>query len=397
MTFENLNVLIVEDIEENNVPMLVGEPGIGKSSFVEGLAEFLKTKCFTLPINQIADKADLTGCRLVPYGTDANGNPKYSQQFYPHTVIMQAIEYALAHPNETPILFLDEINRSTPDVTSEALSIPTLRSIGDVKIPDNLKVIVAGNDKGNVCSLDKASITRFVMYHIQPDCGTFMKVNPSLNPHVANVLRRHPNYVYCEAMTVEGDDDDDDDDAAVMETDFEDALEQMSTPRTITSVSRWLNKYTDTQLMSMQATAAGDGTLLEEALYAHAGHTEFTLALLEDIISNPVANNAPVSVDPVEPALYAKLSQATSRQELEDAITAMTEDEKGEMLVWCLFNKTDNSRILDVLAPEIKSIPSNMFKQIGDLAADKKLDRENFDHVSMMSCNISQLMSMISM
>ena len=100
--------------------------------------------------NQLADKADLTGCRLVPVGTTKNGEKEYAQVFYPHVVIRNAIKYAEENPDETPILFLDEINRTTPDVTSEALSIPTLRSIGNTNIPDNLKVIIAGNDKGKI-------------------------------------------------------------------------------------------------------------------------------------------------------------------------------------------------------------------------------------------------------
>ena len=123
MKFADLDKLVARDIKHNNVPMLVGEPGIGKSSWVEGLANTLGTRCFCLAINQLADKADLTGCRLVPTGKkNKKGEDDYCQVFYPHTIIRQAIDYAEGHPDETPILFLDEINRTTPDVTSEALS-----------------------------------------------------------------------------------------------------------------------------------------------------------------------------------------------------------------------------------------------------------------------------------
>ena len=99
--------------------MLIGEPGIGKSSWVEALGEKMGTKCFTLAVNQLADKADLTGARLVPV-LKADGSPssEYEQVFYPHQVINQAIAYAEAHPAETPILFLDELNRTTPNVTA---------------------------------------------------------------------------------------------------------------------------------------------------------------------------------------------------------------------------------------------------------------------------------------
>ena len=195
MTFENLDLLVPADLDANKVPMLIGEPGIGKSSWVEALARRMGTQCFTLAVNQLADKADLTGARLVPV-QKPDGSTDYEQVFFPHQVINQAIAYAEEHPAETPILFLDEINRTTPDVTSEALSIPTARSIGNRKLPMNLKVLTAGNDKGNVQSLDQASITRFVLYRVQPDIATFLAVNPDLSPYVVNVLKKNPGFLF---------------------------------------------------------------------------------------------------------------------------------------------------------------------------------------------------------
>ena len=197
MKFDNVLMTCVrKDLEKNLIPMLLGEPGIGKSSWLMALADMMHTKCFVLACNQLADKADLTGARLVPV-TDEDGNVKsYKQEFYPHAVIHDAIEYANEHPHETPILFMDELNRTTPDVTSEALSIPTLRAIGSVHLPNNLRVVIAGNDKGNVTSLDEASISRFVLYRTQPDVETFISVNPELNPFVRNVLNAHPECIF---------------------------------------------------------------------------------------------------------------------------------------------------------------------------------------------------------
>jgi MoxR-like ATPase len=123
--------VIKVDLEVGLTPALMGEPGIGKSSFVEELARSMNTKAFVLPCNQLADKADLTGARLVP---TADGK-SYSQVFYPHHVVQEAIEYALANPRENPILFLDEINRTTPDVTSAVLTMETLRRLGSVELP----------------------------------------------------------------------------------------------------------------------------------------------------------------------------------------------------------------------------------------------------------------------
>ena len=155
-------------LDANRVPALIGEPGIGKSSFVEDVARRTNTRCFTLPCNMLADKADLTGARLVL--DEKTG--VWSQKFFPHSTISKAIRYAEANPNEQPILFLDEINRTTSDVTSGTLTLVTLRSIGDEDLPKNLRIIVAGNDKGNVTALDDASVSRFAIINVAPDAST---------------------------------------------------------------------------------------------------------------------------------------------------------------------------------------------------------------------------------
>ena len=58
MLFNELLVTTtVKLLDANRVPALMGEPGIGKSSFVEDVARRTNTRCFTLPCNLLADKA----------------------------------------------------------------------------------------------------------------------------------------------------------------------------------------------------------------------------------------------------------------------------------------------------------------------------------------------------
>lgn len=396
MKFENLDKLIVNDIKNNNVPMLVGEPGIGKSSWVEGLADKLGTRCFVLAVNQLADKADLTGCRLVPTGKkNRNGEDDYMQVFYPHTIIRQAIDYAEAHPDETPILFLDEINRTTPDVTSEALSIPTARSIGDHRIPDNLKVMIAGNDKGNVSSLDKASITRFVLYHIEPDVATFFNVNKDLNPYVRAVLKKNPAYIYTESVIAGTGDNDNDD---VFEVEFDDSMEQISTPRTITSVSRWLNGFSYEELRELLETTSGETNLLQEALVAHCGNTPFTMAVLEEILkSNLIPVTQSTLSIPSEPAKYKVIKNIGTRAEAVDYIFKMSEAEKSEMLVYLLYDKTDNQEIISIIAPAITSLQPKDVSMITNLSANHGLDKSNLDALLGQNCLIVRLLRMLNL
>ena len=55
LKFDNNLISIVTKILQNNhVPMLLGEPGIGKSSWVEALGNSMHTKVFVLACNQLA-------------------------------------------------------------------------------------------------------------------------------------------------------------------------------------------------------------------------------------------------------------------------------------------------------------------------------------------------------
>ena len=236
LTFAQIMPLLYADLKAGQTPALLGEPGIGKSALIEDLAGKFKTKVFTLPVNQLADRADLTGVRMTQ-----NEDGDWGQSFFPHETIMSAIRYAADNPDENPILFLDEFNRASSDITSAILSFQTLRRIGTINFPDNLRLIVAGNDKGNVTSLDKASITRFAVYRVKPDVETFLSVQ-ELNPFVASVMQKHPDNLLANQLQDHIDTDDDDDDTFDLSSEFmdDDGFEQETVPRTITYTSEWL-------------------------------------------------------------------------------------------------------------------------------------------------------------
>jgi MoxR-like ATPase len=192
LTFQQLEAPVLADLKNNDVvPALLGPPGIGKSEFLKALARKKHTKVFVLSMNQLADRADLTGARLLK---DEKTNT-YGQFFFPHATIMEAIEYAKNRPNEEPILFLDEFNRTTSDVTSATMTFITERRVGTTDFPENLRMVIAGNDQGNVVNIDDASVTRIVVYHAQPDTETFLNVNPDINPFIRDVLIKNPTYL----------------------------------------------------------------------------------------------------------------------------------------------------------------------------------------------------------
>lgn len=385
---ENLVDNTILLLEAGLVPALMGEPGIGKSSFVEDVARRTNTTCFTLPCNLLADKADLTGARLVL--NESTG--EWSQKFFPHSVISQAIHYAENNPNEQPILFLDEINRTTSDVTSGTLTLVTLRRIGDKALPKNLRIIVAGNDKGNVTALDDASVSRFAIINVEPDAHTLIDVlGDNLHPWVKMVLEKHPETIFVknvdDQQAVEGSDDDDEN-ATVSVFDLFDGSEEIrpfATPRTIDGVSRYLTALSTEKLMSFMATAATtrDGrhvSYLQETIEGLTGHTSFT-TLLMGVISEELSKGTTQTGAQrvVKPRIYDTLKAAatTSIDDVTEVISTMTDNDASGCLVFALYERDDNTVIIQALNDRLSRLEKNHLNDLITLWSSGALNSHN--------------------
>lgn len=385
MKFDNtLKKVVRMDVENGLIPMLLGEPGIGKSSWVEDLAKDMNTKCFTLAVNQLADKADLTGARLIPVKLD-NGETTYKQYFYPHAVIHDAIEYAKNNEDETPILFMDELNRTTPDVTSEALSIPTLRSIGSVKLPKNLRVITAGNDKGNITSLDEASISRFVLYKVEPDTDTFVKLDDNLNKYIKETLDKNPELIFCKKVEiVKGEDDEGnvyEEDLSIDDFgDFDEDMNQITTPRTIMGTSLWLNSLSDYDIKKLINEEHDNVSLLEECIIAHVGETLFANKLLETIVED-FQNKVMVNITnkPKMPLKYNNLKKITKRDELEEEINKLSDEDKMDTLIYALYENNDNENLIIPLSKSFDKITGDKLRNLISLINQSEVNKDNYD------------------
>ena len=355
-----LTKIVTTNLKTNKVPMLVGEPAIGKSSWVEALGEELGTKTFTLQCNELSEKADLTGARTIPMD---DAKTKFKQVFFPHADIMDAIEYARNNPDETPILFLDEINRTSSDLTSALLSIPTRRKIGNEELPTNLRIIIAGNDKGNVTTLDSASVSRFVIYTVIPDTETFLLVNPNLSQPIEDLLMREPELIFCKGLNPVDDSEDEDDVDSLMDMFDDDTMEQFTAPRTITALSDLLNNLSEDTLKEMnleQTTIAHRGShipvsQLMELLVSHTGYTEFTVKLYNEItkLLNQVK---PTTVS--KPAKYDDfiLNNSSTLSQIQAYAQTLTDDEKSNILVYALADKTNDLKSLRAVISELAKV-----------------------------------------
>lgn len=360
---ETLKKSIIANLNSNVVPILIGEPAIGKSSFIESLGDELGSKTFTLQCNELSEKADLTGARTIPID---DKKTKFKQIFFPHADAMDAIEYALAHPNEPVLLFMDEINRTNSDVTSALLSVPTRRKIGNVELPENLKVIIAGNDKGNIVALDEASISRFVIYKVVPDVDTFLLHNKDINPLIKDLLLTERDLIQCKPINLiktEDDENTDEDDQSydmIMSMIDDDSMEQFTAPRTITALSRYLNSMSEDDLKQLEFETTdiemrGDikeSTLLFETLIGHTGHTEFTIKLYNKI-NEQLRNIQTQTVQ--KPNGYDDFVQTPNltTSDIQDYISKLSDEEKSQLLIYTLTDTDNNVATLRAIIKEI--------------------------------------------
>lgn len=408
MLFNELLVTTtIKLLDANRVPALIGEPGIGKSSFVEDVARRTNTRCFTLPCNMLADKADLTGARLVL--DEKTG--VWSQKFFPHSTISKAIRYAEANPNEQPILFLDEINRTTSDVTSGTLTLVTLRSIGDEDLPKNLRIIVAGNDKGNVTALDDASVSRFAIINVAPDASTLIEVlDKNLHPCVKTVLEKHPETVFVkntnEQAVADGQDDDDDDNATVSVFDLFDGTEEIrpfATPRTIDGVSQYLNVLSFEEIASLMATPSTtrDGrhvSYLQEVIEGMTGNTSFTTLLMgvisDELSKGSTGNNNAQRV--VKPRIYSELKEAakTSVDAVNQVVATMTDNDASGCFVFAMYEREDNAVIIQALNERLNNLAQNHINDFILLLSSGALYAKNCETVNRLDHGLAKQLNM---
>lgn len=381
-------------------PILLGEPGIGKSSIVKALCEQNDWGFFELLCNQLGDRADLTGCRTVKtlvLDNDGKEQEVWKQVFFPHQSIQDAITYANQHPNQRTILFLDEINRTTADITSAILSFPTARTVGSYKFPDNISFILAGNDKGNVVAIDSASITRFIKYPLKPNARAWMEYESNkgrLNPYIEQVLKANPELIFCKPVntvssTVQGDDGNDVVNEYEAFDDVSEGFEQLTTPRTLSGLNSYLNNCTIDDLNEMTTKTLKDEdtgedlTYLEAVVFGHVGRTQFALDLCKTIaedISKGQLQKATNIVIPKPTSSFKALKKCSDRQTRDDMIKNMSDDDKSAVILYAVYEDKDNADLINAVVSNFSQplLTGDYQQQLGNLKNHDKLNVDNY-------------------
>lgn len=389
--------LILADIRAGVCPMLLGEAGIGKSSIVESLGTEEKIGAvFSVPINQMADRADVTGARMMK--NEQTG--RWSQMFFPHATIEEAIQYAKDNPTEMPILFLDEINRASADITSTVMAFITTRRIGTENFPSNLRFVCAGNDTGNIVSLDDASITRFALYKVKPDAKTFLEVQ-SLNKFVETAISRRPDLINAPVISDEKENDEETEEDFMSMLDAEGSgFNQLTTPRTITYLSDFLNalgvngsedeKEKEVLNALMTDTNEDDECMMRIAIEGHIGHTALTDTIMDVLdeyfqkINSTAEDGLAKNGFNWEPGTHIvkALHEANAYSDIESIVLGV--DDKEQFLLWLISGngrqKVDNNASLTGAAEAMMEILSefsdNFRKPYVDILMSESFDGE---------------------
>lgn len=112
------------------VPVLLwGAPGTGKSSVVRDLAEGLEWPCEVV-IASIREPSDFAGLPVVTEG---------GVRFAPPSWAINLVDAGRG------LLFLDEISTAPPTVQAALLRVVLERTVGDLRLPDDVVVVAAAN------------------------------------------------------------------------------------------------------------------------------------------------------------------------------------------------------------------------------------------------------------
>ena len=399
---------VTNDIRLNNVAALIGEAGIGKTSFIKALAIELGTRAFVLSCNQLSDKADLTGLRTVQVGEPEPDDPSggYRQVFIPHEIVAEAIRYAKEHPDQTPVLMIDEVNRADTNLPSALMAMVTERRLGSIHLPDNLRLVVAMNDKGNITALDEASLSRMVLYRVTPDAHTFRKLmGDDLHPAIAKTLTENPKLVFERPIDPDASfaGDSDDEDSLLTMDDFEaEKMLQITTPRTIEVLNGWLRMMDKQTLSELSATPSdlddvdNDHTVLREMLEAYTGPTTFTKhveANLLEMMASQTDDEETEVITIDRPQIMDELEAIDQRSTLSARLSDLDPTLLGEIMTWCLLDtQADHRSIIQAMddAP-VATLSKNNIAKLVDASRNQPINDDalrevgNTHHASLVS------------
>ncbi|WP_244834617.1 AAA family ATPase [Clostridium sp. BJN0001] len=174
MNFKDAYEAVSLVIESNDVPLIIGHSGIGKTSLVKKLADDNNYMLVTIDANLLKE-GEIGGLPMIE-----NGVTVYAV----HSKLRKTSEL-LKSSDKDLILFIDELNRCDHAVAQELMNLILNREINGYVLSDRVKVIAAMNPSNRndgfydtsyeVSDLDPAQEDRFVFIRLDSDVHEWIK------------------------------------------------------------------------------------------------------------------------------------------------------------------------------------------------------------------------------
>lgn len=194
-----------------------GAPGIGKSDVVRQVADAMSVRdasgeiireCKVYDVRLLLlDPTDLRG---VPYRNPDTNKMCWSEpsilppEFLPNPNwrpdAPQMVEQWLKNTDNC-ILFLDELTAAPPSVQAAAYQLVLDRKIGDYSLPDNCRVVAAGNrasDRGVVYKMPTPLSNRFIHIEMMVNAKEWLEwaITHSIHPDVIGFISEKGSYLH---------------------------------------------------------------------------------------------------------------------------------------------------------------------------------------------------------
>ncbi|WP_294400940.1 AAA family ATPase [uncultured Clostridium sp.] len=187
-------------LESNEVPLIIGESGIGKTSLVKHIAEKQSYYLVTIDANLLKE-GEIGGLPVVENKTTI---------YATHHKLVEIDRALKEDENKKVILFIDELNRCDHSVAQELMNLILNREINGYVLSDRVKVIAAMNPSSRndgfynsqyeVVDLDPAQEDRFVWIQLDSDIKEWIKWGMSsdgrINEHIIEFLSSFPEYLH---------------------------------------------------------------------------------------------------------------------------------------------------------------------------------------------------------
>ena len=157
---KGLKRILDETPPEQNV-MLTGRHGIGKSRILEDYFTEKGQRVIILFLGQMSDPGDLIG---LPFKDEKTGKTDFMPPYW------------WPHDGKPIVLFLDELNRSRPEVLQTVMDLTLNRKLAGKELPKGSRIISAVNegDEYQLTDLDPALVSRFNIYEFCPSVAEWL-------------------------------------------------------------------------------------------------------------------------------------------------------------------------------------------------------------------------------